>query len=123
MTETCQRCKEEDEDHRTVWMACFYDMDKLGLPLDKIIIEEEGTQSSRHRINREFFTIRICKNCRSDYLHAIQAWFNAPKTNRECGSGIWIRDLGTIKEVTEEEYRELYPDREPVRVKHEYNNK
>jgi len=30
--EKCDRCGEVDEDRRTLWMACFYKMEELGLP-------------------------------------------------------------------------------------------
>ena len=30
--EECVRCKEVDEDRRTLWMRCFYEMNELEVP-------------------------------------------------------------------------------------------
>ena len=111
MTEQCQRCKEEGEDRRTLWMACFYDMDELEIPFT-----HENLRYEDNRLH-PMFTLRVCKNCRADWMRIIQYWWNTitPKTE-SCGSGIFVRDFGSNKEITLEEYRAKYGnDAEPVR--------
>ena len=49
--EKCQRCGEDGEDRRTLWMACFYEMGELGIPLEQVAInghycEQVGTKPS-----------------------------------------------------------------------------
>ena len=110
--ETCQRCGENDYDRRTLWMACLYNMNELSIPFENKDIEtEHGT--------RNFYTLRVCKDCRADWMQAIKKWFDEkftmPKTG--CGSGIFIRRNGSLVEVTEEEWYAENPSREPVRVK------
>lgn len=35
MSDKCARCGEVGEDRRTLWMACLYAMEELGIPLDQ----------------------------------------------------------------------------------------
>ena len=109
--ETCQRCGENDYDRRTLWMACFYKMSELDLPFREITmfghrkleinehIESTPIESSEHL----YYTLRVCKDCRADWMQAIKKWFDekftTPKTG--CGSGIFIRRNGSLVEVTE----------------------
>ena len=106
MTDKCQRCNEEQDDLRTLFMSCFYEMNELELPFE---IVETGKINS--------YTLRVCKRCRSDWLHFIRMWFHIklPEHN-EVGSGIFIRDFGHNREVSEEKFREMYPGQEPVRI-------
>ncbi len=59
-------------------------------------------------------------------MAAITGWFQATPAGADhdaddydprggCGSGIFVRENGAIKEITEEEWRRRHPDREPVR--------
>lgn len=73
MTEICQRCNEEDEDRRTLWMGCFYDMSELEIPFNEIRIPHPTYGHSL-----PFFTLLVCKNCRSDWMNSIKEWFNNP---------------------------------------------
>lgn len=97
--ENCQRCKQEDQDLRTLSMACFYEMDELNMPFThKIIMEADDT---RHKL----YQIRVCKPCRSFWMGMIKIWFDMPTpTEPGCGSGIYIKDLGSVREITEEEF-------------------
>lgn len=108
MDNQCQRCHEEHEDLRTLSMACSYNMSELKLPF---MVEDSGV----------FYTLSVCKRCRSDWMHFIKIWFDNPNMNtipyEERGSGIFIRDLGCNREISEEGFKKLHPDREPVRVK------
>ena len=110
MTEVCQRCKEEGEDRRTLWMACLYDMNELHVPFD----EKEVIAIINDK--RIFYTLRVCKDCRADWMAAIKDWFNSTPSNKSCGSGIYVRINGATKEVSEYEFKMMYPDKEPVRV-------
>jgi hypothetical protein len=128
--EKCVRCGEVEEDRRTLWMACFYEMNELGIPFieykikgilqDKIgeeeskvlkgvmldIFSEEGTE-----FDRPFYTLRVCKDCRADWMQAIKDWFNYMPDYKErpsTGTGVFIRELGICKELTEEEIKETF---------------
>ncbi len=103
--EICQRCGDKDYDRRTLWMKCFYEMSELGVPFD--IVDRDD----------RFYTLRVCKDCRADWMTAIKNWFNEKPVRESCGSGIFVRRNGATVEITEEEWREENPDREPVRVK------
>ncbi len=102
--EKCAKCGAVGTDRRTLWMACFYEMAELGVPfeklalrgslLEKVIGREKhpwGTTDTfsntwRNRDDvekldeqmRVFYTLRVCKGCRADWLDAIQKWFRAP---------------------------------------------
>jgi len=102
MTETCVRCKEQDEDRRTLWMACFYDMDEMKLPFEKEVLSYPGVTG-----NINFYTLRVCKSCRSSWMKSIKEWFhNADVPRESCGSGIFVREFGDNIEITEQEWHE-----------------
>ena len=71
------------------------------------------------------YTLRVCKECRGDWLAAIKTWFHAGKKARTSpGTGIFVRENGVNVEVSEEEWQRRaaaagQPGREPVRVKRE----
>ena len=108
--EYCRKCETEEDDLRTLWMSCFYEMNELALPFAKV----QNPLSTN--LPREFYTLRVCKNCRSEWMESIQAWWILPTTRESCGSGIFIRRFGANVEVTDEEFRQSYPGIEPVRV-------
>lgn len=60
--EKCQRCGDDGPDLRTLWMACLYDMSEMGLPF-----------AQREKF---FYTLFVCKDCRSDWMQSIKHWFN-----------------------------------------------
>ena len=106
-TEICQRCKEEGEDRRTLWMACLYQMNELGLPFQMQTMRWD-VPHQLGKYNSDFYTLRVCKDCRSDWMESIQAWFNRPiKKEDGVGSGIYVRRLGRAIEITEDEWRTL----------------
>lgn len=135
--EKCVRCEQYGEDRRTLYMACFYDMSELKVPFARVMVRGTqhamtGTKELRfsdvgpaHTIpvfdetpadnkprDHSMFTLRVCKNCRSDWMAAIKKWFNEPPTVRAgCGSGIWVRENGALKEITEAEWEERYANR------------
>ena len=111
MSEKCDRCKSVGEDRRTLWMKCFYAMDELGVPFEKVELfgadkehvnetfksvpftsrtwKSDGTTEERsgeykqsiYRTEAElhrttFFTLRVCKRCRSEWMRAITYWFH-----------------------------------------------
>ena len=100
----CIRCGEMDEDLRTLYMACFYDMNELNIPF---------TPRDKQ------FTLRVCKPCRGDWMNAIQEWFDKKPIKESVGSGIFVRRNGATVEISEEEWQRENPDREPVRVRKE----
>ncbi len=73
--ERCQRCNELGQDRRTLVMACLYDMSEFKVPYNKrIAIVDYGGESS-DSFSRAEFHLRVCKQCRADWLVAIERWF------------------------------------------------
>ena len=68
MDETCQRCGAVGEDRRTLWMACFYEMRETGLPFE---LQTVG--------DRTFYTLRVCKTCRAEWMDFLKLWFRTPR--------------------------------------------
>lgn len=96
--ETCQRCGMLGQDRRTLWMACFYAMNKLGLPLKQVSVHgvvlqktgkrdrwgtpdfedaPHGYDHAEQSHHHPMFTLRVCKACRAEWIETIKAWFNA----------------------------------------------
>ena len=101
--EECQRCKDIDEDRRTLEMACFYDMKELDVPFKL----DETTRT---------YSLRVCKYCRSDWMKAIQSWFHGVETEpMSPGSGIFVREFGANVEISDEEWNRRHPGIEPCR--------
>lgn len=135
-TEKCARCGEEGYDRRTLWMACFYAMQELGVPFEEATLfaanlEELEPAKDATKIEafgqsftiapgrvrcsgelepRKLFTIRVCKDCRADWLTAIKRWFETKIPLPGTGTGVYIRDNGTARELTPEEIRERWPN-------------
>jgi hypothetical protein len=122
--ETCQRCGEKDYDRRTLYMACFYEMDELKIPFDhtiifghvKLPINKHNEGPPYEDIEKMFYTLLVCKDCRADWMGAIKNWFNEKPVRNSCGSGIFVRHNGATVEITEDEWYRDNPGREPVRV-------
>lgn len=63
---------------------------------------------------RRFHTLRVCKRCRAEWMAAIEAWFLSTPQGADhdadepddtgIGSGIFVRDNGAIREITQEEW-------------------
>lgn len=143
MSETCQRCQSVGEDRRTLWMACFYAMHELSVPFEQasvhgVVCAKTGEEElpmlkmtvpawaepkgeSRHH---SFYTLRVCKRCRGEWMAAIERWFHEPPEGQDrdaderepsaVGSGIFIRERGVTKEVSREEWDRRNPGRKPV---------
>jgi hypothetical protein len=132
--EACARCGEVGEDRRTLWMACFYDMAELRVPFeqrqimgvstrqtgsvsshgwDRPVFAEQPADAKPH--SNKFYTLRVCKDCRGDWMGAIAEWFQNPPARESCGSGIFVRENGATVEITEEEWQRRNPGQEPVR--------
>jgi len=125
----CQRCKQDmGGDGRTLWMACFYQMNELGLPFDEreiigkvgLKVGEEELATSKIKVPKfqipedskenghRFFTLRVCKDCRAEWMGAIKQWFETPMTiSKSTGTGVYIRKNGATVEATPEEVAEL----------------
>lgn len=126
--ETCQRCNEEENDRRTLWMACFYDMGELRLPFELLAVRgkvhrhtgeepieilppltrpvfEEIPDAPEHLYR--FHTLRVCKGCRAEWMKAIKLWFNS-ENERESEDEItegasYVRDFGATRKMTQDE--------------------
>lgn len=71
MVEKCDRCEMEGNDRRTLWMACLYAMNEMGLPFEMVSIVNDVAGG-----NSNFFTLRVCKKCRTDWMEYIKKWFD-----------------------------------------------
>jgi len=64
--------------------------------------------------SREFngvmFTLRVCKQCRSDWMDAIERWFNNVQPVQRVGTGIFVRKNGATVEVTYSEWEKMRGD-------------
>lgn len=105
----CQRCGENGNDRRTLYMNCFYDMDELGLPFGRHLY---GT--------RNFFTLVVCKDCRAEWLQSIQDWFKRPKTEFFPHEGpiTPVRYLGTERQMPTENTQDIPSDDTAKDVSH-----
>lgn len=73
------------------------------------------------------YTLRVCKRCRGEWLAAIRDWFRATPEGEDhdaderpesaVGSGIFVRENGAIREISEEEWAARSPGRGPVRAR------
>lgn len=133
--ELCQRCGERGEDRRTLWVACFYAMGELQIPFEQCNIHgyycqkvgEKQTAFGTIAVyadpdgragDHQFFTLRVCKDCRASWMGALQDWFNEKLAKKlSTGSGIFVRENGATVEISEEEWYRRNPNREPVRVR------
>lgn len=60
------------------------------------------------------YTLRVCKRCRAEWMRAVKAWFHATPEGEDhdadvrpgsaVGSGIFVRDEGSLREITREEW-------------------
>lgn len=136
MSEKCARCGHTGEDRRTLWMACFYAMHELPVPFEQIAIEgpimdkigEEPTEfgfstpkwgKPEHPSRRSFYTLRVCKRCRGDWMAAIGAWFADKPADSDSDAeerdakapppshGVYVRKLGVTRLATDEEIEEM----------------
>ena len=130
MGERCARCGDVGEDRRTLWMACFYAMHELPVPFE--LVQVTGTVQ-RHIGERAlegigvtlpmyeepdaaaksrpfgFYTLRVCKRCRGDWMAAIAAWFATPPAPEpdDAVDGVFVRKLGVTRRATEDEVRDM----------------
>jgi hypothetical protein len=95
--EKCMRCGEVDYDRRTLWMACFYDMAELDVPFEQVAVKGVVTEKigeedlsvaglkfkkpiyqprkDAESYQHQFYTLRVCKACRHEWMEMIQEWF------------------------------------------------
>ncbi len=67
--EKCQCCGEMGHDRRTLSMACGYAMNELNVPFVEKDFENVPS------FGKSFFTLKVCKDCRSRWMHTIEDWF------------------------------------------------
>jgi len=148
MSDVCQRCGEDGEDRRTIWMACFYEMNELDIPFETKILfyadikdltpSKEPTgidlgngkklnlmagtvKCSGELTPHGFYTLRVCKECRAKWMEFQKIWWTFKGTDKSepTGTGVFIRENGTNRELTLEEVVKFRQERgiEPARVK------
>ena len=114
-------------------MACFYAMDELDIPfaqeavyghrrrvvrherlasfnvLVPVFDEPDPDAENRHH---SFFTLRVCKRCRSDWMHGIKRWYdNGYLVTDEPTEGVFVRDLGRTRLATDDEIAAMTAER------------
>lgn len=108
VAERCQRCGTADLDLRTLWMSCLYEMGELDVPFHVEIIDD-----------RHFYCLRVCKDCRADWLNAIRDWFAEVQCNvkrlrmSKPVTGVYVRSFGATVEATPEQVEELRKRNQP----------
>ena len=143
--ERCVRCGEIGEDRRTLYHACFYAMEELGIPFKeeflfhadvkdlkkkkdptvlklgngKSINIGGGTVTTKGELRpQNLYTLCVCKKCRSEWLDAIKHWFEHCQGVLESpGTGIFVRRNGANVEISEAEWEATHPGQEPCRVR------
>lgn len=144
-SETCDRCGNPGADRRTLWMACFYSMEELGLPFtqrmlfhanteelekasepfapeiggQRIVLQSGTVRCSGELRPQSLYTLRVCKRCRGEWMAAIRTWFHATPEGEDhdadlhepnpLGTGVFVRENGSVKELTEAEVAERFP--------------
>lgn len=66
------------------------------------------------------YTIRVCKSCRADWMQYLEHWWAARDVKvKPTGTGAYIRERGSVREMTQEEVEEFERKRghPPARVK------
>lgn len=133
--EKCDRCGDVGPDRRTLWMACWYAMYELDVPfkevqfkgklmkLDSVTNElmfdggpmmrvakfSDDPDAKEH--TKRMYTLRVCKGCRADWMRAIETWFkNIDLTGEDGVAGVYIRDKGTNRLMTQEEIDRRFPN-------------
>lgn len=125
--ERCARCGGLGEDRRTLWHSCFYEMNELNIPFEQFLISGKLGQKIGEEPHPIFkglsmptysedttdtslavYTLRVCKDCRADWLETIRQWYNnPPEQQKSPETGIFVRHLGKTIEVTEEEFQRI----------------
>ncbi len=96
--EKCVRCGKNGRDRRTLWMAALYDMGAKSVGIKAVPYIQRAIKgicqvvSGKDQYNNNiwkddpdakpdqthlFFTLRVCKRCRTDWLVAQRDWFYA----------------------------------------------
>ncbi len=128
MSERCVRCGEEGEDRRTLWHSCMYAMNELNVPFEEVrvtghvyaktgikellpsLMAPTFSNDPSREFNGVMFTLRVCKKCRSDWMSAIERWFNNVQPVQRAGTGIFVRKNGATVEVTYAEWEKMRGD-------------
>jgi len=68
--EKCDCCGEIGQDRRTLSMACGYAMNEMNVPFKELPVANIPS------FGNGLYTLRVCKDCRANWMHAIRDWFN-----------------------------------------------
>lgn len=101
------------------------DLEKVSDPVvfeaksgERITLGSGTVKSKGELIPQKLFTLRVCKRCRGEWMQCLVDWFHKTPEGRdydaderieslEVGGGIFLRDKGSIKEITREEWDHL----------------
>ena len=87
--EKCVRCGRLGHDRRRLWMRCGYQMQELSVPFEEATIHDLDDGPPRF-----FYTLKVCKGCRGDWLASIESWFKAKPTFIEINDGeVLVEDI------------------------------
>lgn len=89
-----------------------------GLPATSLTLTPPKFRCSGDLTPHVLFTLRVCKRCRGEWMGAVKNWFCAEPEGQDrdandeppagtpagCGSGIFVREHGALKEITREEW-------------------
>ena len=123
--EECARCKRVGQDRRTLWMACMYSMEELSVPFEPCAINGqylkktgskylpawdqyvpiyENPDDKGEPYRHQFYTLRVCKDCRADWMGAIKQWFSERPDAEDEEANIPVRIRGATKMITRPEW-------------------
>ena len=108
--EKCIRCGEVDDDRRTLWHSSLYEMAETGIPFRVV----QTPRAAEEDLPKHFYTLRVCKDCRADWMIALKQWFESQPYRPEYDSGIFVREYGTNREISRAEWDRRNPGRTPV---------
>jgi hypothetical protein len=131
-------------------MACFYDLGELSIPLEgelvfaaeddaqfeqtreptvmdlpgpidkRVVVGTGRVKTDAELIPQQQYTVRVCKDCRADWMMFQEMWWNTRFSGKSegTGTGVFVRKHGTNVELTPEEVEQWKEERgtEPVRV-------
>jgi hypothetical protein len=73
---------------------------------------DRNTKQGAEVHQRQFYTLRVCKDCRANWMQAIQGWFDKGREQREStGTGVYLRKNGATYEASQDEVNELVRNR------------
>ncbi|MBI4022667.1 hypothetical protein HY375_00680 [Candidatus Berkelbacteria bacterium] len=97
--------------------ACTEVKPPVTLPLqgrDPVMLVPPTLTYTGDVVPEDLFTLRLCKDCRADFMVALSIWWNTtPTVRRGADTGIFVREYGAVRELTVQEAQARWPEWEP----------